>query len=94
MKARVWYSDGTYQDEPPYPPTGVQVIVMPNPEGGIMTACKTDYYVKREDKWYGVDIFGLFDYLMDSGLVLFGRTISGKKFQRILETALQVGLDD
>ena len=93
MRCKVFYDDGGIHEGPKPPPTGVQVIVMPNPEGGIMTATKSDYYVLREDRWYGVDIFGLFDYLMDSGLVLFGRTMPGKEFKRILEQAVRTEFD-
>ena len=94
MRYMVYYDDGSIHDGPEAPATGVQVIVMPNPDGGIMTATGSDYYVMRDGRWFGVDIFGLFDYLIESGLVLFGRTMPGKEYRKILEKALQTVFDD
>jgi hypothetical protein len=53
----------------------------------IVTA--SDYYVLENGKWRGVDIFGLFDYLLDSGLVLFGRTIARDEYQKIVREAIK-----
>jgi len=105
MKYKVFYDDwpphegDTHCINHTMPSTGVQVVVMPNPDGGIMTAAKSDYYVldqragDTELRWYGVDLFGLFDYLMSTGLVLFGKTINGQEFRRILEDAMRTNFE-
>ena len=64
-----------------------------------MTATGCDYYVldnrdNTEHRWFGVNIFGLFDYLMESGLVLFGRTLPAKRYREILEQALRTEFDE
>ena len=79
----IYYDDGSKVEvgcnpvmEKP-PPRGVQVIV---PRGEKWQALKgSDYFVWRNDlqQFVGVDLFGLFDFLMDTGLVLFGRMLPG-----------------
>jgi hypothetical protein len=65
----------------------VQVILQNDPERGPYFQSGADYYVWRGDHWRGVDIFGLFDYLLDSGLVLFGRTITNAEYIKIYQRA-------
>ena len=84
MKFVIYYANGTcYRgnnaiDANVAPADAVQVIVMPNPDGGIMTATKSDYYIydqrpgDSESRWYGADISGLFQYLRKLGTVKFG----------------------
>ncbi len=48
-----------------------------------------DYYVREVDKWRGVDIFGLFDYLIESGLVIFGRTITQAEYNAAMAHAMK-----
>lgn len=62
---------------------GVQVIIQDHPEVGVELVTGSDYYVLRGERWHGVDIFGLFDFLLDSGIVLFGRTISRDEYADI-----------
>lgn len=50
------------------PVRNVQVILQDDPESGPYFQSGADYYVWREDRWVGVDQFGLFDYLLDSGI--------------------------
>ena len=52
-------------------------------------ASGSDYYVWRDGAWWGCDINGLFDFLLDSGLVLFGRTVDTATFNRIFSQALE-----
>lgn len=42
-----------------------------------------DFYVWRDDQWYGCEIFGLWDYLVRPGpkKVLFGRTVSNDAYR-------------
>ena len=67
---------------------GVQVILMGHEGLGWVMATGSDYYIKHPDgTWQGVDLFGLFDWLIESGLVLFGRTITNAEYQAIFQQA-------
>lgn len=66
---------------------GVQVIIQDHPTVGVELVTACDYYVLHGERWHGVDIFGLFDYLLDSGIVLFGRTISREEYAEIFRQA-------
>jgi hypothetical protein len=68
---------------------GVQAIVQDHPEVGVEIVTSCDYYVYEDGRWRGVDIFGLFDYLLDSGLVLFGRTIKRKEYYQVMQQVQQ-----
>jgi len=83
--ATVFYGDGSSRKEPPYEARGVIAIVQPHPEVGAEIVTGKDYYVKENGLWKGVDIFGLFDFLMDSGIVLFGRTVTSEEYYRIMK---------
>jgi hypothetical protein len=80
---RIYYGDGSIHEGEDPPARDVQVILQVDPERGPYFQSGSDYYVMRGEHWVGVDIFGLFDYLLDSGLVLFGRTISNAEYQAI-----------
>ena len=82
MKYRVYYSNGKISEEENPPARDVQAILQKNEEGEWIIRSGGDY-------WIEVDIFGLFDYLMDSGLVLFGRTLSNTEFSEIMKKALK-----
>lgn len=81
-------ADGEAQDAPPL---DVQAIAQMDPEVGrhviLGPRFGKDYYYYEDGEWYAADIFGLFDYLMRSGLVKFGRTISNKDFNSIVKRA-------
>ena len=85
---RVYYGDGDiYESGDGHPPArGVQVILQNDGDGPVFVT-GADYYVRQGDLWHGVDIFGLYDYLLDSGLVLFGRTITREEYQAIYQQA-------
>lgn len=83
--AKFFYSDHEYEGPNPHP-RDVQVIIQDDGDGPVFLT-GADYYVRRGDYWHGVDIFGLYDYLLDSGLVLFGRTISREEYQDIYQRA-------
>lgn len=75
--------DSTAGGKPPA--RGVQVILQDNTYVGVESVTSSDYYVLRDGRWCGVDIFGLFDYLMETGLVLFGRTISAEEYDAVMQ---------
>ena len=66
---------------------GVQAVVQDHPEVGAEIVTRSDYYVLENGRVRGVDIFGLFDYLLDSGIVIFGRTISREEYAEIIRQA-------
>lgn len=87
---RIYYGDGTIIDATDVslenvPTTDVQVIVSPDEECGRIILCRWDYYVWRDDCWFGCNLFGLFDYLTMDGMkkVLFGRTTQNERFRAI-----------
>lgn len=87
---RIYYGDGTIWEGEGKPPSrDVQVILQRDSQVGYYLETGKDFYVLRDGIWLGVDIFGLFDYLMDSGVVLFGRTINNDEYRDILKQAAQ-----
>ena len=85
----VYYGDGTkYSGDSP-PARDVQVIVQEHPKVGWHTQAGYDYYIWRDGRYVGVDLFGLYDILLDSGLVLFGRTITATEFNAIMKQAIE-----
>lgn len=90
---RIYYDDGSYIDQNWGVPIGdrargVQAVLQEDENGDWIVTSKSDYYVKRGDRWFGVDQNGLWDYLLDTGLVMFGRTIASNEFNVILNGAL------
>lgn len=88
MAAEVFYGDGSSCKEAPYPARNVQAILQPHSEVGTEIVTGGDYYVLEQHGWRAVDIFGLFDFLQDSGLVLFGRTVTAEEYQQVMNKAL------
>jgi hypothetical protein len=87
---KVFYGDGSTCDECERPPArGVQVIVQDHPRVGVELVSSADYYVKEDGHWRGVDIFGLFDYLIESGIVLFGRTVTQAEYNAAMAAAME-----
>ena len=87
MVWRVYYGDGTtYSGTVEDTPTrDVQVIAQSSPEHGWTATAGTDYYVWRSGRWFGVDKFGLYDYLIEPGWkkVLFGRTLTSQEYNAV-----------
>jgi hypothetical protein len=89
MSFQIFYKDGPAPIDTIPSARGVQAIVQDNEEVGSELVTSSDYYVKINSRWKGVDIFGLFDFLLDSGIVLFGRTIHNKEYQELVRTAIK-----
>ncbi len=94
LRWRVWYDDGSsfsdLEGEPHEAPgRGVQVVVQADPRTGRRGISGADYYIWKGDRWFGVDLFGLWDYLSATGLkvVKFGRYIERSRFEDILRRA-------
>ena len=60
--------DGEPVDAPPF---GVQVIVLDDKDHGRYIQARADYYVWRDERWWGVDIGGLHDFLIEQRLVAY-----------------------
>lgn len=91
MKFKVFYDDGrTYQGDP-FGAPGLGVICIVDRHDFPHLHEGSDYYVWkfRENGWTGVDLFGLWDYLVQPGekKVLFGRTINNADFIHIHDIA-------
>jgi hypothetical protein len=90
---RVYYSDGSVYDSEEDggapPPRDVQIILQEHPEVGWHTQSGYDYYVYRDGRYVGVDLFGLYDWLLERGDVLFGRTLTRKEFDKVMTRALK-----
>lgn len=72
--------DGNPSDAPAW---GVQIIVQADPDAGRYIVSNHDFYIYRGGQWFGVDIFGLIDFLTAQGLVKIGRIISNQEFERV-----------
>lgn len=90
----IWYGDGTtYTEEDgtvfEAPGLNVQVVEQSDPTVGRWTQLAQDYYVWNGEAWVGCDVFGLWDYLQQTGprKVLFGRTIGNRAYEEIWRAA-------
>ena len=63
---------------------GVQAIVQDHPQTVREIVTGGDYFIRRDGRWFAVDINGLFDYLLDCPDVAFGRMISGEEYSRVM----------
>lgn len=95
MRYRIFYADGsTAEGDGPLPADvearGVQVVLQDDPESEVgcesITGC--DYFIFRDGRWWGVDVNGLFDWLLDTGLFMQGRLITTKEYHAIVNKAL------
>jgi len=93
---KIFYGDGsTYSDKDGLPELApkrdVQIIGADCEIAGRRFERETDYYIWTPERggWRGVDKFGLFDYLIDSGykIVLFGKMLNNKEYRKILDKA-------
>lgn len=91
MRWKVFYADGsTYDSEEGGRPEarGVQAIVQDHPRVNKEIVTGADYYIRDpEGRWIGVDLFGLYDWLVDVGLVLFGRMVTTEEYRELFKRA-------
>jgi len=95
---RIYYGDGTTFDNTKgrpedAPPVNVQVIIQPHRENGRQTIHSWDWYYRRDNYWYGCDIWGLIDQLLWNNVtaVKQGRTLSNKDFDAVIKRAIADG---
>jgi len=89
---RIYYGDGEGFSGPPSqaPARNVQLIAQSDSENGWVAISGHDYYVFRGGRWFGVDLFGLYDYLIEPGWkrVLFGRTLTSSEYNEVWRQAM------
>lgn len=92
---RLYYGDGSdfsNEDGPAElaPPTNVMCCAWYDDDNRRRLAHAADYYWYEEGRWYGSDLFGLWDYLARPGLkvVKFGRMIADLQFRNVMSRAM------
>jgi hypothetical protein len=83
MNWKIYYADGaefSSEDGNPQdaPALGVLVICQSDQDNGRYYQCRSDYYVWAGDRWWGVDIGGLYAHSLENDLVRFDD--DGRKF--------------
>ncbi len=94
MPWKIYYDDGdTFSDQEggpaEAPSRGVQVIAQNNLHANKALVSGRDFYIWRDGTWFGVDLMGLYDYLLDSGLVKFGRQMTSAEYDSLVARALE-----
>lgn len=92
---RLYYGDGTTfgnTDGAPQdaPGTNVMCAAAYDDDNRRKLAHTADYYTWENERWYGVDIFGLWDYLARPGLkvVKFGRMVADSEYRKVMSFAM------
>lgn len=94
-KWRIYYGDGsTFSNLEGTPEDAPCVNVMCaayyDEDNRRRLAHSADYYFYEGGRWYGVDLFGLWDYLSQPGLKLvkFGRMIGDAQYRAVMSKAM------
>lgn len=91
---RVYYGDGTTWDGDPFdaPGLNVQAVVQADAEVGRHVVTGFDFYwwEASHDRWWGGDLFGLWDYLSREGprKVIFARTMMNAEYRAVFDRAV------
>ena len=96
MSWKIFYGDGnTFSDRDgsprDAPATNVQVISQSHIESGHYMQVQRDYYIywTEDNRWTGVDLAGVMDFLVELGLMTWGDEIdSGIIIQRAISSGL------
>lgn len=87
---RIYYDDGSTFDGPleNAPGQGVIVIAQSDDEVGKEILHRKDFYY-FEGRWFGCDLYGLFDYLSRPGLkkVVAGRNTTHPNYHALMDRA-------
>jgi hypothetical protein len=86
---QIFYKNGSAPRDVITSARGVQAIVQDDKDVGVELVTASDYYIFENGKWRGVDIFGLFDFLLDTNIVLFGRTIKKQEYEKVIHEAMK-----
>lgn len=92
---RIYYGDGsTFDNEdggPEHAPCGgVQYVAWYDVDNRRRLAHSSDYYIFEQDRWFGVDASGFWQYMGEPGLkcVKLGRMIGDLQFRAISSKAM------
>ena len=91
---RLYYGDGSTFDSAEglpeqAPALNLQAIAQADDiDIGRRTVSGYDFYWFDQGRWYGGDLFGLFDFLQRSSVVKFGRAIPRAQYQALLTRAV------
>lgn len=95
MNWRIYYGDGSTYDGEPFaaPSLNVQAIAQLDDEVGRHVIAGFDFYwyEPSEDKWWGGEAFGLWDYLSRPGVrkVIFARTLLNEDYRAVFKRACE-----
>lgn len=95
MEWRIYYEHSTYSSEDggaeDAPGLGIQAIAIRDEVVGRMIWWRRDFYWNEGGRWYGGDIFGLWDYLARPGFkkVGFGRSVPNALWNDIVKRVLE-----
>lgn len=72
------------------PGTNVMCVACYDDDNRRRLAHSMDYYICEGTRWFGVDIFGLWDYLVRPGVkvVKFGRLIPDLQYREVMSHAM------
>ena len=85
---KFYYSNGKVT-ESPVDVLGIIAILQKNESGNWVITSGGDFYVKQDEFWMEVDIYGLIDHCLDRGIALQGRKIANAKFDTIMAQAMK-----
>ena len=93
IKWQIYYDDGsTFSDEDGLPAEapghGIQIIAEADPVVGLQLQSGKDFWIRRNDRWIGVDLVGLLDHLVSTGHVKQGRMLTNAEFSAVQTRAL------
>lgn len=89
---RVRYTDLSAADYDPSDkpaPLNVATIIQQNEEGAWHVRSGGDIYCLENGVWVEHDIVGFFQWAMDTGMVMFGRTMPNEKFAEVMRLSMQ-----
>lgn len=88
---RIHYDDGSTVsgDIATVPCDGVIVIAQEDAEVGRELLHMKDFYYWEHDRWFGCDLYGLFDYLRRPGWkkIVAGRNTTPANYHRLMDRA-------
>ena len=89
-KWKVLYDSGVYAGSlEDAPGDGVVVIVQEDDDVGREILHRKDFYYWERGRWWGCDLYGLFDYLRRPGWkkVLAGRNVEHRTYHALMDQA-------
>ena len=94
LEWKIYYGDGSTfssADGPPQAAPGynVQCVAVRDEKVGRQVLHGGDFYIYRDGVWYCCDQFGMFDQLIEMGVLKTGRALSRKEYEAVLTRATE-----